>query len=182
MPDAAKNTDIPAPYESWEQLSEDVERHIPRSAKVIIADIVMTWARVDSTIAQLSGASFALDPTAAAIIFKRSSVSDKLEKVRQLNLQLGRNDNAQAIRKLKKQYDERSKVRNLIAHAHCAGVLKKKPLRLVFTPFEAHGGFGNLAIEIVPLLALEESIDWGRQLDRNIWKMLREYQPPDGDC
>lgn len=172
MNNAAAN--VPEPYQTWEELAESIRRPIPRSVRVLMADLILAWARVDSSIAQLSGAAFALDATASAIVFRRTSVADRIMKLRELNVQLGRLEQAKVLRALKKDYEAHSRVRNLLAHAACAGMLKANPPRLVFLPFEAEGGFGKLAIEVVPLIELEKSIRWGARLERNIITMLDE--------
>ncbi|CAE1304441.1 unnamed protein product [Acanthosepion pharaonis] len=45
----------------------DMERYIPRHAKMAMLDLVLAWARVDTTIAQLATAAFNMDPTVGAI-------------------------------------------------------------------------------------------------------------------
>lgn len=108
----------------------DMERYIPRHAKMAMLDLVLAWARVDTTIAQLATAAFNMDPTVGAVIFGRMPVPDRLRKMRELNLQLGRTSSASELRKLKKHYEEHSKPRNTIAHAACVGFLKARPYRI----------------------------------------------------
>lgn len=133
----------------------DMERYIPRHAKMAMLDLVLAWARVDTTIAQLATAAFNMDPTVGAVIFGRMPVPDRLRKMRELNLQLGRTSSASELRKLKKHYEEHSKPRNTIAHAACVGFLRK-PDRIVFLPFESEGSFGKLAVEVIPIAVMKK--------------------------
>lgn len=136
-------------------------------------DLVLAWARVDTTIAQLATAQFNMDPTVGAVIFGRMPVPDRLNKMRELNLQLERAESAKALRKLKKQYEEHSKTRNTIAHAACVGFLSK-PDRIVFLPFESEGKFGNLAVDVVPTLVMLKATNFAKQLDKGALAMVEQ--------
>lgn len=136
--------------------------------------LVLQWARVDAAISQIVAASFSLSPTAGAILMERTSVADRLRKVRQLQLSLGRNDHAKSLQKVKKQYEEHAKPRNMIAHAACAGVWTQSRQHLVFMPFEVEGAYGNLAIEAIHINVIRRATRFGIALEKNIMALVDE--------
>lgn len=136
--------------------------------------LVLQWARVDAAIAQITAASFNLSPTAGAILMERTSVSDRLRKVRQLQLSLCRNEQAKALQKVKKQYEEHAKPRNMIAHAACAGVWKQSRQHLVFMPFEVQGEYGNLSVEAIHIEVIRRATRFGVALEKSIMALVDE--------
>ena len=45
------------------------------------------------------------------------------------------------------------------------GLTPEKPQRLFFLPYEVENECGNLAVAMVNQQALDEAINWGRELD-----------------
>lgn len=156
----------------------EMDRYIPKRVRLAMLDLVLAWARVDTTIAQLATAAFSMDPTVGAVVFKRTPVPDRLRNMRELNLQLGRLDNAKALRKLKDQYEKHSEPRNTIAHAACVGFLTA-PDRLVFLPFEAAESFGRLAVDIVPLRVIIEATTFAKHVDKTANALIDEQRVRD---
>lgn len=156
------------------EIEKDLDRYIPKSIRLIMLELVMTWARVDTTIGQLTTTLFGISPSIGAVLFNRMRVQDRLMKLRDLCLQVEQPESAKHFRKLKDQYEKHSKPRNLIAHATCIGVTRTEPQHLVFLPFEAEGAYGNLAIEQVPVEMVIQSIRWGERIEKDLIATLNE--------
>lgn len=158
------------------EVEKDLERVIPDATRLMMLDLVMIWARVDSGIGQLASTIFGMRPSIGAVIFNRMRVQDRLMRLRDLCLQMEHEDGAKHFRQMKKEYEKHSKPRNLIAHAACIGITKSEPVSLVFLPFEAEGAYGNLAIERVPVEMVAESIRWGERIEADVIAQLSESE------
>lgn len=164
------------PFENFKP--EMVDPTIPDAMRKAMLDLILIWAKLDTGLGLLSALYFGMDPTAGAIVFSRMRVSERLQRVRALQVELGRGDLAAQIKKIQRTYESQSKVRNLIAHAYCAGVFKSDPDMLVFMPFEAEGGHGNLCVESVTLKAIERATEWGNRLEADVKRILASRSYP----
>lgn len=136
--------------------------------------LILDWARIDAGVSHLAAAAFAIDVTAGAIIFNRLSIDQRLKKIRDLQKALRKDDQVKALSKLLKQFEKHATPRNLIAHATCAGVLKSDPNSLVFMPYEVHGGYGNLGLEIVHRQSIRQASRFAVHMTRVIGQMMDE--------
>jgi hypothetical protein len=90
--------------------------------------------------------------------------------MRELNLQLGREEQAKALRRVRKDYEQHSNIRNLIAHATLAGTLSDG--RLVFLSYQSMGRGDQLPAALVPEAEIERALKWGEAINREIDAML----------
>lgn len=167
-------TDIDKLDDPFNDIKENLDRTIPRATRLLMLDLVLIWARVDTAIGQLSSHMFNLQPSIGAVLFKRMRVPDKIGRLRDLCLHIGSEDGAKHFQHMKKSYEKHSKPRNLVAHAACIGMLKDKSETLVFLPFEAEPKFGHLAIELVTGETIREAVRWGESIEDNAIKTLSE--------
>jgi hypothetical protein len=150
-----------------------INPHIPRRVKLRLLEVVLAWARLDAAIAQFAAISFGLDLSVGAIIFGKMGVPDRVNRLRELNKQLGRTDNAASLKKLKADYETHSQVRNSIAHATLAGQLPDG--RLVFLPYQSTGKAGVLPIDAVTLEDIAAAELWGKRLSISIDQLIDNH-------
>ncbi len=158
------------------EIEKDLERFIPDATRLMMLDLVMIWARVDTGIGQLASTIFGMRPSIGAVIFNRMRVQDRLMRLRDLCVQMEHEEGAKHFRQMKKEYEKHSKPRNLIAHAACIGITRSNPVSLVFLPFEAEGPYGNLAVEQVNLEIIAQSIEWGKRIESEVIAQLSESE------
>jgi len=164
------------PNDPINEIAKDLDRLIPASDRLLMLDLVMVWARVDTSIGQMASTLFGMTPSIGAIVFNRMRVQDRLKRCRDLCLQIEHAEGAAHFKKLRTDYERHSKPRNLIAHACCIGITRLSPRSLVFLPFEAEGGFGNLAIEQLPMPMVQDAIEWGERIDADVIAYLNENE------
>lgn len=158
---------------------ELVDPTIPEPFKEAMLELILIWAKLDTGLGLLSALYFGMDPTAGAIIFNRMRVSERLHRVRALQVELGRTELAAQIKRIQRSYEAHSKPRNLIAHAYCAGIYKSgQDDLLVFMPFEAEGGHGQLCIEGLTLKHMQRATEWGERTEANVKQMLASRNYP----
>lgn len=152
----------------FEHAVNNLDRYIPKQIRLRMLDLVFAWSSVDTALAQLAGAAFRLGTVESAIVFQRMSVSERLNKLRQLCLQMGHLEQAKNIRRLKNDYEIHSSARNTIAHGNCAGMYGSK---IVFLPYEPEGR-GKLAIVMMSIETIEEKLKWATQIEQEVMALL----------
>lgn len=135
----------------------------PLSAELerAMLDVVLVWASIDGAVSQLYVAARGLEDVEHA-----DDASDQPShwKLRQVQLIARPHAPAFAARfgKLKKQYEAHSKVRDTIAHCHCAGRMITEPERAVFLRYRCHDD--GLMVDAISLTQLKEARRFGTHL------------------
>jgi len=126
----------------------DVDPTLSDDKKLIIADVVLAWARFDALMSQLLSVVFGLDLDTGAILFGSMGTPAKFTKIIKIYKHHGLSGAAK-MKELQTLYLEHVDLRNSICHAACAGTLRSDPEKIVFAPVRAvHGTPGNMTIEV----------------------------------
>lgn len=118
-------------------------------------DLLLRWASLEGAVSQFSAATFDQDDEEHADEITNRKMSMKLREI-DLALRPHLPELAAVIGKLKKEAERYGKLRDTIAHCHCAGMLKSKPRYLVFLRYRRHT-LGGLSVDHVPLEMFDEA-------------------------
>lgn len=143
-------------------LSGDIEPTLPPNVREGLLNVILAWANLDMATAFFVASVKGLNPDEGAEKFGRSEIADKLKKAANA---LEEQDNyplAARVRKIADAYPQKALFRRRIAHTKCAGVIRSKPDRIIFLPFEREGPPGHLAIEVYDLEVMIEVAEWAK--------------------
>jgi hypothetical protein len=131
---------------------EDLEYDISPTAREVICDVILSWARLDSLVSQLTLLAFGLAIDGGTILLGSMDTKTKLDRLKKLYDHHGMFDAAQSIANLRAWHKEFVDIRNTIAHHTCAGSWKSDPSIIVFAPVRAfQGTLNQVEIAHVPL-------------------------------
>lgn len=158
---------------------EDLQKELTPSAREAMLDLVLRWATLDGAVSQFYAALFGLvdEETADEITSERMSV--KLRRA-EVAMRPVAPELAATLAKLKKQAEKYGKVRDTIAHCHCAGMLKSKPDYLVFLRYRRHV-HGGLTVDAVPIEQFVEATRFAEHLRKVVERVdtaLRDQGAP----
>jgi hypothetical protein len=117
----------------------DLEVDISQSARNLICDVVLSWARLDSLVSQMVLTAFGLAVDGGTILLGQMDTKTKLDRLK-LYDHHSMGDAAQSIANLRLWHKKYVDVRNTISHHTCAGSWKSDPAMLVFSPVRARQG------------------------------------------
>ncbi len=142
---------------------ENRETRLPPEHRESMLELVLVWASLDGALGMLVSGVERKPLHQIADELSKANGSTKLNRIiKGLPDDEKGKSVKKALRKWKKQYEQHSRPRNRICHAHCAGHLKSDPRYLVFAVFEQEGE--GLAVEAIPLEEIETAKKWGEQL------------------
>lgn len=128
---------------------DDLERVVPDSAKLAMAEVILSWATFDSLVSQWTILAFGMSFDVGAIFVGNMDTKSKLDKLCILYEHVGLSG-LKTVKALRKQHGDHVNVRNAIAHSSCVGRLKSDPQRIVFSPFKAvKGEVGTMEIAAI---------------------------------
>jgi hypothetical protein len=137
-------------------------------------DLVLAWGTLDGALAMLLATIIGLPYHRAADTIGKQRGSGKLAEMIRL---IKQHDSAEAekaakfLGKHKKHSERHSKLRNKIAHGHCAGYLLADENYVVFALFERVDD-AHLAVDAVPVEEMERATKWGNDFSADIVKVL----------
>lgn len=137
-------------------------------------DLILTWGTLDGALL-LMVTSFTVEPLhEVADQIGRSRGSHKFQQIIDM---LKSDENtaelAANFKRLKRKYEKYSRVRNRIAHGHCAGYLPSDHNYLVFSICEREGDT-NMAVDATPLDEIEEATRFGRTMIQLAMKIVEK--------
>lgn len=156
----------------------DLEKELTLSAREAMLDLVLRWASLDGAVSQFYAAVFGLVDEESADEITSEKMSSKLRKA-ELAIRPVVPELAGKLAKLKKQAEKYGKVRDTIAHCHCAGMLRSKPNYLVFLRYRRHV-HGGLIVDAVPVEQFVEATRFAEHLRKIVEAVdtaLRDERP-----
>jgi hypothetical protein len=140
---------------------DDVELELEQQHRETMLDLILAWASLDGALGMMLARAIGIPMADGAELLAKVPASARFAEMRRLMLNPpGSPQAATILKKHKKTYEKYSRVRNLIAHSHCAGIWKKDREFVVFATFEKVGD-DNLAIDAVPLQEMKRATVWG---------------------
>lgn len=152
--------------------SEIENSALPDYHKIFIADCILAWAKFDSLLRVTLTAveKRHLDEGARSYNRLKASMAwDKLIKALRL---AGASDGVlDAVKERKQEHERHSEVRNIIAHANCAGVWRTRPDHLIFAPFDSDAP-SEMVIIAIPLAEIERATQWAREIAAMLYRIV----------
>ncbi|MER8393475.1 hypothetical protein NKH10_16390 [Mesorhizobium sp. M1340] len=129
----------------------------------VMLDVILVWAKLDGAMGLMVAKILNMHPVDGADFVQQLSTPKRFNEIyRKLRSQPGGEAAARSMKKHKRQYELRSKVRNRIAHSNCAGHLNSRPNWIVFLRYEREGD--GLAVEVTSIEEMQDAIRWGRAM------------------
>ena len=126
---------------------DNLEPDLPQNVRLVIADLVLAWARFDALVSQLLIQVFNLPLESGSILIGNMDTRAKFDRMIKLYEHLG-SPNAQTLKELRTLHSRHVDLRNTVTHASCGGVLKSDPDWVVFAPVRVmKGELGSMTIE-----------------------------------
>lgn len=131
---------------------DDLEPNISQFARDVICDLILSWAKFDSLVSQLTLVAFGLSLDGGTIMLGAMDTRSKLDKLKKLYDHHQMEEAAQSIANLRQSHKEYVDIRNSVAHHTCAGSWKSRPEMIVFAPVRAvQGSVRMVEVEHIPL-------------------------------
>ncbi len=141
---------VSAPFDT-----DDLDRVLTTEARELMLDLVLRWASLDGAVSQLYASLLDRDDETHADEISDMKMSVKLRTI-ELTLRKGAPALSRTIAKLKKQAERYGKLRDTIAHCHCAGMRKSAPGIIVFLRYRRHAS-GGLIVDAIPIEHIDEA-------------------------
>src|SRR3974377_1052096 len=101
-----------------EELDEaDLDKNLSDANKVLLADVILQFARLDTVLGAWVIAAFDMDLDRGSILIENMDISVKILKLKKLCLHIGNTALDKELGTLKKEFESHKDVRNAIAHA-----------------------------------------------------------------
>ena len=113
---------------------EDLGREFTIKDKALVADVILSWARLDTFVTQMVLFAFNLSLDNGPVLLGSMTTKTKLDRLIILYQHHNMTDAAQSIANLRTHQGIYVEVRNTIAHTQCVGKLKSNPSVIVFAP------------------------------------------------
>lgn len=160
------------------QASADVQfNELNQVHKNILLDTVLSFAKLDGSIAYLRAVIEGRDVIEASREYGLEKASAHLQKIYKYC-----RDNAVTsvlaphFKTYKKAYENYYKTRHHIVHSYCVGSSASDQDILVFLKFEVHGS-DKLAQDRIHISEFQKSIQWAKKFDELCWKLIDEIRP-----
>ena len=144
----------------------DIEPDLEQRHRDAMLDLVLAWGSLDGALGVLLSdvLGVPLDQGAEQFGSGKYGSTKMLNEVRKaLKKAPGGANAASIMKKLKKNYEQFSIVRNRIAHSHCKGVWTCDRNYIVFMKFEKVEA-NKLALYAIPIQEMEHATNWGLEL------------------
>ena len=142
---------------------DDLDRALTLAAREAMLGLILRWASLEGSVSQLFAAAFNLTDERYADRITDDKMSVKLREL-QKEFRSSAPELAATLGKLKKQADKYAKVRDTIAHCHCAGMSKSEPDRLIFLRYRSHPHGKGLIVDAMPLETFQEATRFAEHL------------------
>lgn len=151
---------------------DDIIRDLPDDVTIVIADLILQWARMDGLVSQWVITVFGMRLDTGAILLGNMDTRAKLDRLKKLYAHHELSAAAE-IGKLMKAHAEHVDVRNLVAHAACGGVRRSDPDRLIFAPVRAHQGkVGHMNVDLVHIEQIRAATSFACGAANDLMKLL----------
>lgn len=154
---------------------EIVPAELEQRHRDAMLDLILAWGSLDNAFGMLLSAALGKPLDDGAEEFSRLPSSDKLQRVCKILKQAPNGDcAARKLKKLKRQLEKYSKIRNRIAHSHCLGTSSSNTDYIVFLPFEKFSD-GQLLCEQIPIEAIIMATQWARNVKELVLKLENAF-------
>ena len=140
---------------------DDIAPDLEQRHRDAMLDLILAWGSLDGALGMFLSRLLGKPFDQGAELIGRASGSVRLAAARIILRNAP--DAARIIKKHKKDYERLSRLRNRIAHSHCAGLWTRDRDYIVFQSFERVGD-NELALDAVPIEAMQRAAEWGREM------------------
>lgn len=156
---------------------EGLYRTISQEARDAICDLTLGWGHLDTMVTHLFALSFSLDMDIASILVGNMETKTKLERLRSLLDHLGLKSRADDVHKLNKAHLNHSKIRNIVTHHYCVGMVENDTL--VFTSWKhIQGDPGTFEIVKINVPRIRNAASFANKAEEEIKAMIRRSELP----
>jgi hypothetical protein len=147
----------------------NLNHDIDQQARDIICDVILSWARLDSLVSQLTLLAFGLALDGGTILLGSMDTKTKLDRLKKLYDHFGMEEAAQSIANLRQSHKDFVDVRNTIAHHTCAGCWKSDPNMIVFAPVRVpHKQLNMVELSHVPVKAMARAARFATEVGNQL--------------
>ncbi|MAZ33439.1 MAG: hypothetical protein CMO06_09870 [Thalassospira sp.] len=143
---------------------DDIVEELQQHHRDALLDLVLVWGGLDGALGILLADVVGLPlATAAEMIGTMPSWKKFNELIKLIGTYPNSEAAVQKLKKLKKNYEKYSVIRNQIAHSKCLGYYKHDPQYVLFAKFEKTAN-DQLALDCVPLQEFATATRWGQKM------------------
>ena len=130
----------------------DVSSEIDEETCILVADLILAWARYDSLVTQWTYRTFNMTADEGSIFIGNMDTRTKLDRLKAFFKHYGHTTSVELIAELAKLNKTHAEVRNSICHKTCGGHSKSDPDRLIFSNGKIYPQQpGRMMIELIHL-------------------------------
>ena len=132
---------------------------IDNESQMLIAQLVLAWARYDSLVTQWTYRSFNMSADEGSIFIGNMDTKTKLDRLKALYKHFGITESVERITEIAKNSKIHADVRNTICHKSCGGHSKNDPDRLIFSNGKIYPQLpGKMMVELIHLDQIRDAI------------------------
>jgi hypothetical protein len=136
-------------------------RRLTNRHRVVMANLVLSFARMDTQLSNWLVEAFQMRSDRAALLLQNMSISTKYLKLIKFYEHEGPAIWAKELKASKKKLDDHAEFRNLVCHAQCVGVWARDPEYVLFLPLSyTPGCLGSTRFELCLLEGMEAATEW----------------------